>query len=185
MTITAKVNLTAINRGGAGDGEWVSLQFQPDYRDGRNAAWAQATPSLSLSMTLRADVAARLGLHEGQSHTLSIDIDVDEHAIVGPPSSLEDADAPRDHAIFDPTTGEVRDATKAEADAAGYDTAGGAAQGLSAGPEARQVFAGETAAPGAHGGGAELHDETNEAADEHAGDVEHAGDSGEQHRATE
>jgi hypothetical protein len=45
-----------------------SLSFSPDYEDGRNAEWAHATPSLSLSMSVREDVAANF--HEGQCFTL-------------------------------------------------------------------------------------------------------------------
>lgn len=46
----------------------VALHFQPDYAQGRNAEWADATPSLSLSMTVRADVATKFT--EGTAYTL-------------------------------------------------------------------------------------------------------------------
>lgn len=56
-TVTAKVictNNDANNAGGPGS---HTVTFAPDYADGRNAEWAAATPSLSLTMTVKADVA--------------------------------------------------------------------------------------------------------------------------------
>jgi hypothetical protein len=53
--ITAKVRLgskQSFNE--AGD---TILNFYPDYADGRNKEWASASPSLSLMMTVRKDVA--------------------------------------------------------------------------------------------------------------------------------
>jgi hypothetical protein len=54
VNFTAKVKVT--NRVQTKDDGDVSLSFAPDYGDGRNAEWAAATPALSLSMTVKADV---------------------------------------------------------------------------------------------------------------------------------
>jgi hypothetical protein len=54
VNFTAKVKVT--NRVQAVENGDVSLSFAPDYGDGRNAEWAAATPALSLSMTVKADV---------------------------------------------------------------------------------------------------------------------------------
>lgn len=35
----------------------TAVTFSADYADGRNAAWAAATPALSLTMTLMGEVA--------------------------------------------------------------------------------------------------------------------------------
>ncbi len=42
----------------------VSVSFLPDYADGRNREWANATPSLSLSMVLKPEVAAMFEMGE-------------------------------------------------------------------------------------------------------------------------
>lgn len=43
--------------------DWAtSLAFGADYQDGRNAEWAQATPSLSLNMTVKHDVGEHFDL---------------------------------------------------------------------------------------------------------------------------
>lgn len=57
--VTAKVVVSkhdTINEGTAY--EAVSLAFAADYADDRNKAWAVATPSISLMMTVKPDVAA-------------------------------------------------------------------------------------------------------------------------------
>lgn len=70
MDVTAKVNLTSKQPSGQGTQyEQVSLGFMPDYADGRNKAWAVATPNLSLNMTVKPDVAAHF--HLGRAYTLT------------------------------------------------------------------------------------------------------------------
>lgn len=49
----------------------VTVNFLPDYADGRNAEWASATPSLSLSMTLKPEVAAHFEMGEAIELTFS------------------------------------------------------------------------------------------------------------------
>lgn len=49
--------------------EAVSVAFSPDYTDGRNKAWAVATPSLSLMMTVKPDVAEHFPI--GKAFTLT------------------------------------------------------------------------------------------------------------------
>jgi hypothetical protein len=41
------------------NGDTVALTFAPDYQDPANKAWANATPALNLSMTVRQDVAEK------------------------------------------------------------------------------------------------------------------------------
>lgn len=70
---TAKLVCTA--RNAAGDGQ-TRLGFSPDYVAGRNAEWAKSdSPSLSLSMTVVDQVAARIAM--GQRITLLLADDVD------------------------------------------------------------------------------------------------------------
>lgn len=53
--VTAKVRLgSKIQIAANGD---VNLNFYPDYADGRNKEWASASPSLSLQMVVKAEVA--------------------------------------------------------------------------------------------------------------------------------
>jgi hypothetical protein len=52
--VSAKLKLQAKQD----QGNQVGLTFSPDYEDGRNAEWAEATPTLSLAMTVKADVGA-------------------------------------------------------------------------------------------------------------------------------
>ncbi len=54
-------------------GNTVGLSFTPDYADGRNAEWAEATPSLSLSMSVRRALADQLD--EGAALTLTFKVD--------------------------------------------------------------------------------------------------------------
>lgn len=49
----------------------VRLSFLPDYAQGCNAEWASATPSLNLSMTVRADVAELFEVSEAITLTFS------------------------------------------------------------------------------------------------------------------
>lgn len=68
--VTAKIVCThKQHEYGDGPDEVVSVAFSPDYHDGRNAEWAAATPSLSLSMTVRGDVADQF--ETGKAYTLT------------------------------------------------------------------------------------------------------------------
>lgn len=66
--VTAKVECTGHAVGYA---DSVSLAFSPDYADGRNADWAEATPHLSLSMTVKASVAKHF--ERGGKYTLTFE----------------------------------------------------------------------------------------------------------------
>lgn len=137
MGFTAKVQLTDVRPYGEGDARSAALSFTPDYRDGRNADWAHNTPGLSLSMTVRGDVADRLNLAPGQAFTLTFDRDGDEQGLVAPAEQTEDE--VEDFEIHDPSVeGGTRTVTRTEAARLGYDTADGAAQGLGAGPAGPQ-----------------------------------------------
>ena len=67
MNVTAKVKVGAKTVIAGQDS--TTLSFYPDYADGRNKAWAAATPSLSLTMTVKNDVAACFT--EGVAYTLT------------------------------------------------------------------------------------------------------------------
>jgi hypothetical protein len=55
--ITAKVVVQSRTESGVGDQRQVAVNLTADYNDGRNREWSLYTPSLSLSMTLKGDVA--------------------------------------------------------------------------------------------------------------------------------
>jgi len=70
MDVTAKVSLSTKQTSQEGTAyESVLLGFMPDYADGRNKAWSVATPSLSLSMSVKPDVAVHFEL--GRAYTLT------------------------------------------------------------------------------------------------------------------
>lgn len=69
--ITAKVVLNNRTEAGQGDDLAVTLTFNADYAEGRNAEWAVATPALSLTMTVKGPVAERF--HVGDRFTLTFD----------------------------------------------------------------------------------------------------------------
>lgn len=54
-------------------GNMVGLSFLPDYAEGRNAEWAEATPSMTLSMTVKRTLADQLD--EGAALTLTFTVD--------------------------------------------------------------------------------------------------------------
>ncbi len=61
MRVTAQVSLNSkIENLGS-----TQLVFGADYADGRNKEWASSTPSLSLTMTVKPEVAAlfKVGSH--------------------------------------------------------------------------------------------------------------------------
>jgi hypothetical protein len=61
MSVTAKLVLTdispAMGSDPQGQPDQYMLSLRADYDNGANAEWAKATPSLSLSMTVKAEVA--------------------------------------------------------------------------------------------------------------------------------
>lgn len=63
---TAKVKL--MTKPEPVDGQ-VALQFYADYADGRNKEWAKYTPALSLTMTVKEEVAEHFA--NGQAFTLT------------------------------------------------------------------------------------------------------------------
>lgn len=67
VNITAKIKVTSKSAPQYGD--QVTLSFSPDYDDERNKEWAKFTPALSLSMTVKEEVAAHFA--EGQAFTLT------------------------------------------------------------------------------------------------------------------
>jgi len=70
MDVTAKVVVNGKQTHQEGTPyESVMLTFFPDYADGRNKAWSVATPALSLSMTVKPDVARHF--QQGRAYTLT------------------------------------------------------------------------------------------------------------------
>lgn len=74
--VSAKVRLTNRQNHQGDDGGPAALTFQPDYADGRNQEWAEATPHLSLTMTVKQDVADFF--EPGAAYTLYFERDHEE-----------------------------------------------------------------------------------------------------------
>jgi hypothetical protein len=72
--ITAKVHCQSKTESGEGDARQSVVTFVPDYADGRNKEWSLYTPALSLSMTLKGDVADRF--EPGTAYTLTFEPEV-------------------------------------------------------------------------------------------------------------
>lgn len=66
--VTAKLKVQSTNAFGS---DQVQVTFAPDYQDDRNKDWAVATPALSLTMTMKSDVAALFEQGEAIDLTLS------------------------------------------------------------------------------------------------------------------
>lgn len=69
---TAKTKIHTREGGGSGT---VRLTFEPDYGQGKNAEWAEATPSLHIAMNVKTDVAE--GIEVGDTFTLTFEKTVD------------------------------------------------------------------------------------------------------------
>ena len=70
MDVTAKVVVNSKQTSQEGTAyESVLLSFAPDYADGRNKEWSVATPALSLTMTVKPEVAERF--RQGAAYTLT------------------------------------------------------------------------------------------------------------------
>lgn len=69
MAFNAKVVLSNVTVSPNG----AQLSFYPDYQDGRNKEWAESTPTLNLSMTVKNELVEKLGLEIGQRFTLTFD----------------------------------------------------------------------------------------------------------------
>jgi hypothetical protein len=67
--VTAKVHCQSKTESGEGDNRQVVVTFLPDYADGRNKEWSRYTPALSLSLTLKGEVADRF--EPGKAYTLT------------------------------------------------------------------------------------------------------------------
>jgi hypothetical protein len=75
MAVTAKVKCSNKRPVWSHDGAYI-LDFAPDYGDGRNAEWAEATPALSLNMTVKGDVAD--AFEPGEAYTLTFESETRE-----------------------------------------------------------------------------------------------------------
>lgn len=73
MSTTAKIILNSKTESGVGDQRGVILNFNADYKDGKNAEWAMWTPSLTVVMTVKGPVADKFVI--GNSYTLTFDED--------------------------------------------------------------------------------------------------------------
>lgn len=66
--ITAKVTCQSKTENGEGDKRQAVVNFIADYADGRNKEWSLYTPALSVTMTLKGDVADRF--EAGKAYTV-------------------------------------------------------------------------------------------------------------------
>jgi hypothetical protein len=88
--VTAKLKVQSVNAFGS---DQVQVTFSPDYQNDRNKDWAVATPALSLSMTMRADVANQFEQGEAIDMILSRNPDQGErHGQVPEQASQPDAE---------------------------------------------------------------------------------------------
>lgn len=68
--ITAKVKCSYSKEDQPG---FTRLEFSPDYQDSRNQEWAAATPTISISMVVKNDIAEHFEF--GQAYTLTFSKD--------------------------------------------------------------------------------------------------------------
>lgn len=78
MATTAKILVSNKTESGEGDARQASVSFYADYADGRNKEWSLATPSLSMTMTLKGPVADQFEI--GKRYTLTFTEDVPDEA---------------------------------------------------------------------------------------------------------
>lgn len=73
MSVTAKIKCDRLNETLTAEGavDQVTAYFSPDYEDDRNKEWSKYTPALSLTMTLKGEVAKRF--NAGQKWTMTLD----------------------------------------------------------------------------------------------------------------
>ena len=67
MAFTAKVYVATKNR----SDETTIVTFSPDYGAGRNAEWSKWTPALTLSMSIKNELADTI--KSGQAYTLTFE----------------------------------------------------------------------------------------------------------------
>lgn len=67
--VTAKIICQSKQESGEGEERQATVNFIPDYNDGRNKEWAKYTPGLSLTMGLRGSVADKF--EQGKAYTLT------------------------------------------------------------------------------------------------------------------
>lgn len=71
MTFTAKVYCQSKQQLLGSNNPSATLTFAPDYADGRNKEWADATPALHLTMTVKPSVAEQV--NPGGKYTLTFE----------------------------------------------------------------------------------------------------------------
>jgi hypothetical protein len=77
MMVTAKFKVTRCDPQGDSDKPWAhNVLMTPDYSDGRNKEWAEATPAGSFQMTVK-NILAVEQLPLGKSVTIQIIPDED------------------------------------------------------------------------------------------------------------
>lgn len=74
MAVTAKIRCNNRQPGYNGS---ETLTFYADYQDGRNKEWAEATPSLSLTMTVKKEIAEQ-HFPQGKAFTLTFEPEEDQ-----------------------------------------------------------------------------------------------------------
>jgi hypothetical protein len=70
MAVTAKFKVARKT-----DMDWAhEIELTPDYAEGRNAEWAEATPAGMIRLTIKNDLAAR-EFTEGAAYTVTFALD--------------------------------------------------------------------------------------------------------------
>ena len=59
MATTLKTQCSKIQKPGGGGHGTTTVNFMPDYQDGRNEEWAALTPALSITFTVKDEIADR------------------------------------------------------------------------------------------------------------------------------
>ena len=57
--VTARLRVSRVSTWGPKDGEWTNAEVEmtPDYADGKNKEWSEATPAGVLRLTMKRSVA--------------------------------------------------------------------------------------------------------------------------------
>lgn len=76
MATTLKTKCTSKQTPGGGGDSTTTLIFGPDYEDGRNSEWAAFTPALTVTFTVKNEIADRW--EQGNAYTFTIDESVED-----------------------------------------------------------------------------------------------------------
>lgn len=75
MAVTAKFKVSRKSPMGGDEKPWAhEVELTPDYAEGRNAEWAEATPSGMIRLTIKNELAAK-AFTVGASYTVTFELD--------------------------------------------------------------------------------------------------------------